>query len=489
MADRTAVAQALANRHHVGSSPPCAPIANGACATLDGGGQTSTRLLLISPLSDTALTWEDQNLALGPRLVGIAVDVSGSMQTSIRNAAGPSLSRFESIRDALQTISGRVESVLGLGVLPQGISTVDLFAYGFGLKFVPSGVGDLLALMEVVGSVPVARVPESTDFGDPVEELQSIAEQQGRAGWGIWIADNITAREASNLALNLRNNPFVAAELGRLLPDFSAAEIRHALVAKEVVADPKGKGFWARMREARELGKSVKRGEISPKRITTELVKAGGKAGIERQVSEAQDLVRRLAEEPLVREQLLKKFGAEITGSISSRLEEMGDVTVSLSRLGSLFPTSTAGRSVAEDFIYGGTPMCRALLEVEARFARERVLAPGRAEVLLIVSDGMPMDGDPLPIADRLRSQGVTVISCLVTDRDMQEPRVLPAKQDRHWTRNTRLMYKLASPVDGDSAQVRQLVDWGWTIPPKARSFAQVNHSEVLAEFLKATLG
>jgi hypothetical protein len=423
------------------------------------------------------------------RLVGITVDVSGSMYTSLRNSAGPGLSRFQSIQEALDAISRRFDSLVRLGAIPSGTPSIDVFMYAFGIKPLRSGVCDLLALLNLGKSTSIGAIGSPSDSSNVFEDLREIATRHGREGWGIWISENTTEVEAANLAANLRTSPILAAGLGQILPNFSAGEIRQALVVKEAVNDPKGKGFWARMRETRELARSVKNGEISPKRIGTEVIKAGGREGIEKRVSQAQELVRKLAARPLTRDELFHEFGGETDSWLSARLQEMGDVTLPISRIAQLVSVSSQEDSFAENFIYGGTPMCSALRQAEKRFSRERAATPGRTPTLLIVSDGLPTDGDPIPIAERMRARGVTIISCLVTDKDMQAPRVLPAKQERKWTRNTRLMYKLASQVDPNSPHARRLVEWGWDVPQGARSFAQINHSDVLTEFLKATLG
>jgi hypothetical protein len=422
------------------------------------------------------------------RLVGVALDVSGSMQISLKNDGGSDLSRFGSIREVFEAVAARFRSLVELDAIPTNATAVEIFIYAFGLRHLPRGVCDLMSLLEIAKDFEPAQLI-AREFTDPLEELQAIASQHGREGWGAWIAENITTTEATNLVWNLRVSPVLANALVRLLPNFSSSEIRHALVIREAVEDPGGKSFWARMREARALARSVRKGEVSGKRVATELVRAGGKEAIERQISEAQFLVRRLTTAPMTRDDLFVAFHREIGGPIWNRLEQIGDTTVPVTAVASQLSRALDGQGFADDFIYGNTPMCAALRETHKRFRREMVKAPGRPLTLLIVSDGYPTDGDPIPIADAIRSMGVDIIACLVTDRDMQEPRVLPAKQGKRWTRNTRTMYKLASVVSPDSTHSRRLQEWGWTVPRGARAFAQVNHSSVLSEFLRSALG
>lgn len=89
-------------------------------------------------------------------LVGLLVDVSGSMTNAIHNPAGPALNRLEAFRDSLKSL---VERGRELSRKPpnQGDSRVRLFAYGFGFGNPLSvllgrrgpAVRDLLALHEM----------------------------------------------------------------------------------------------------------------------------------------------------------------------------------------------------------------------------------------------------------------------------------------------------------------------------------------------------
>jgi hypothetical protein len=87
-------------------------------------------------------------------LVGVAVDVSGSMQTSMRNRHGASLSRFQSFQEALgRAISSsrqRAEELARNG--GPGSADALIFAYAFGMSTSPEVV-DLLALLAAAEGV------------------------------------------------------------------------------------------------------------------------------------------------------------------------------------------------------------------------------------------------------------------------------------------------------------------------------------------------
>jgi hypothetical protein len=87
-------------------------------------------------------------------LIGVAVDVSGSMQGSIRNCSGRSQSRFESFREALVRVvtEGRQRAEeLARGGGPAEAEAL-VFVYAFGLSVRPE-VADLFALLAAAEGV------------------------------------------------------------------------------------------------------------------------------------------------------------------------------------------------------------------------------------------------------------------------------------------------------------------------------------------------
>jgi len=140
--------------------------------------------------------------------------------------------------------------------------------------------------------------------------------------------------------------------------------------------------------------------------------------------------------------------------------------------------------------IYGETPMKGTMEAIKMRFERELARLPKDTEpVLFILSDGEPTDGDPLPMAESLKTEGVTIVSCLITDQDLVYPRHLFNQKQPHWTQEAILMYNMASSLEEDSVFTGSLKELGWTVPTKSKMFVQVNHSEILDEFIQIVLG
>jgi len=60
------------------------------------------------------------------------------------------------------------------------------------------------------------------------------------------------------------------------------------------------------------------------------------------------------------------------------------------------------------------------------KFKRELArLSEDTVAVRFILSDGAPTDGDLLPIAESLKTEGVAIVSCFIIDQDLIYPRYL----------------------------------------------------------------
>ena len=70
--------------------------------------------------------------------------------------------------------------------------------------------------------------------------------------------------------------------------------------------------------------------------------------------------------------------------------------------------------------------MCKALNVVKERFRKE--LSGHKDErdlVLFLLSDGEPTDGNPLLISRELKAMGVSIICCLIDNKDIIDPQIL----------------------------------------------------------------
>jgi len=143
--------------------------------------------------------------------------------------------------------------------------------------------------------------------------------------------------------------------------------------------------------------------------------------------------------------------------------------------------------------LFGGTPMCQALCLIRDRIkdvsAHKAFTFP---ILLLIISDGLPEDGDPLPLIDELHDMNVMTLCCYLADKDVLAPRQLYAAAEAHWTDGARLLFRCASVLHNDNyvsqAMFDYLADYGWDSREGVRLFAQVNQAEALGNFLEVLL-
>lgn len=189
------------------------------------------------------------------RYVGIALDVSSSMQQSLPDSASAQLDRFQSVLRALhRVVLSHEHSASGV----QGaVDAVQMCAYLFGATVVPSQVCDLFSLLTVVRSADHADqgsdrpIDDPYDY-DPYAYLESVASRADRSPWVEWIRQELTHTEAHILASNLHRFGVAAVALGRLLPDVSEANLRVLRGMDQL----RGKGIENRIRGTVELTSS-----------------------------------------------------------------------------------------------------------------------------------------------------------------------------------------------------------------------------------------
>jgi len=108
--------------------------------------------------------------------------------------------------------------------------------------------------------------------------------------------------------------------------------------------------------------------------------------------------------------------------------------------------------------------------------------------VLFLLSDGEPTDGNPLLIAREIKAMGVSIICCLIDNKDIIDPQILFNQPNPSWNNNACLMFEMASEIEEKSHFSRFLLKKGWVINSQAKMFVQLNHSRVLEEFIQIIL-
>jgi hypothetical protein len=181
-----------------------------------------------------------------------------------------------------------------------------------------------------------------------------------------------------------------------------------------------------------------------------------------------------------------ERIVGEVATVVLAEAERLGDSTLTAERLAALFDEAPVGQDAVllDHLLFGSTPMAAAAGQIRDRFLRLGTAAFDH-RTLLVISDGEPTDGDPRPAVDEIRSAGVDVVACYVTNDDIADPRTLHGSPMPNWSAGAKLMWDIASPIDESGPAARLLLSHGWSIDQNARLFVQVNHSDVLKEFAR----
>lgn len=197
------------------------------------------------------------------------------------------------------------------------------------------------------------------------------------------------------------------------------------------------------------------------------------------------DVVRSIEHEAKssARAEIERRVVADIANRVSSKLAEAGSTTLNINQLAEAWKKSNSSFSKLSEFIYGATPMVAAMDAINKRFKDELANSLATTSpILLIISDGAPTDGNPSPIFQEIRKQGVIIVSCYVTEEDIAEPRVLYGSPGERWPNGAKIMFDASSNLEPDSEMALFLGRKGWSFSENAKLFVQVNHSEVLEE-------
>ena len=139
-----------------------------------------------------------------------------------------------------------------------------------------------------------------------------------------------------------------------------------------------------------------------------------------------------------------------------------------------------------EPFIFGRTPMCKALGDAQAVFQNRNII---KKKVLFILSDGDSTDGDPRPISEELHRSNITIVTCFLTSDEIDNPRQLLYEPDPKWRSGDgrSVLFEMSSTMPNTHTPISYLTDANWTLAAagESRLFVQANSLDVVDEFCK----
>ena len=138
-------------------------------------------------------------------------------------------------------------------------------------------------------------------------------------------------------------------------------------------------------------------------------------------------------------------------------------------------------------YIYGETPMVKALMEAKEVFDCYTEVNP---KILFILSDGYPTYGDPVFIPQELQRSNVIVVTCYFTSEPIPNPKCLVDEEDTSWDEGACNLFRMSSTMPNTRAPITHLVDYGWKLPScgECRLFVRANSLDVVEEFCKVAV-
>ena len=142
-----------------------------------------------------------------------------------------------------------------------------------------------------------------------------------------------------------------------------------------------------------------------------------------------------------------------------------------------------------EPYIYGRSPFFRAIGEAIALFHDSKFSS--HKKLLFILSDGVPTDGRTTDRArvdheiSRFTKSDVTVVSCFITNSERIEPKRLFSKMEPDWSPAAKFMFSLSSKFSTQSLPRTIFVKRDWTIDHtnnETHLFLQLNHPDNMRE-------
>ena len=418
----------------------------------------------------------------GRLLIGVMVDVSRFMQTllNLRNwAEAANATRI--VLKVFQVVS----DVAHRAARPEDQIAVT----AFGTQFVPTC--DLLQLFA------------------QAQELHSERKRAGATSAPTLPPQPATNEDISNVLRILQSHgaPLIRnwIEESALKNGMDQVGISHADVVRisQMLIGPDGETFVKDLplsvrglripifEHLYQLGNNAMSGlgaRASPADILHHIQRALDLAGIDKNIKEtvgmvdASDLKAIMLKLPKTKPWPLSK-ATELFQSLQSLNEGEVENVSAQSTGGGSFWNASAIVDLIEPCIYAGTPLCAALEEMANVFQN----ADSDNKILFILSDGASADGNPRNLAANLKERGVTIVSCLLTNVEIPNPRQLLGLNENPGTSDPcRAMYDMSSSVSNGSIAMRMLAQQGWKISTTGEShlFVQANHSAVINEFV-----
>ncbi len=378
------------------------------------------------------------------------MDVSGSMEKAFALDSSKDTS-VERVHTLLTTVLRIVKAELN-----HHDRSDEIFVSAFGLKLKTKvDTCDLIALLHLIAG------PEKLRGLQPHDALVELAKEHGAAHAEQWIRLHLNKEDARDLYRVLCFDRTLVSQMVHALPSKSTmSETSTAVIETFTVVTNfvPGRRFVAR------AGKFVERAAV--RRTKAYCL--------------AQQLIKEKDEIIVKQLRLIENSSPNSVLHVSQLLD---DLNLTGSSSGALHSRIKELIDPIRPYIFGGTPMCKAIGSASQVFR----FSGARSKVLLILSDGESADGNPHINARDL--DNVIIVTCYLTDAHIPDPRCLMDKVSPDWPKSDgrQTLFDISSTVRNVDPPVSFLVDFGWKLPTsgESRLFVQANSLDVVDELCK----
>lgn len=191
---------------------------------------------------------------------------------------------------------------------------------------------------------------------------------------------------------------------------------------------------------------------------------------------------------PLIEDTVYKMFSQHFENQAKKRfpswirLASAREIVRPLTAVSNILPNIIEDQIYSEEVMFGATPLREALDRAAVRFIDEAY--KNHKKVLLIISDGeFREETEVMVSANLLKRRGVTIISCLIHDRNLLSQIVKRPVND--WPSGAKRMLEIASEISeqnglSDDPSQKRLAR---TLTGKKLCY-QINHSSILDEVI-----
>ena len=376
-------------------------------------------------------------------LLGILVDVSGSMEESVgdrRNRRGGEWARanFELVDDLIKHDVS---------------SNNHVFALGCGGRYEPVAF-DLLNTLEKANTPSVS---DGLTLEQTLDRILTILEGNGAPRVRIWGKMNVLLSVVDEIDAKLfldrleNDNNFMRRFVHDCLPE----ECRHWKVSV-------GEAGFGLLRGAGAVGNFFGVGD------TEQLQGTATKSSVREAIDKGKRLLSELTFVRIGSDAVMDVHKARTILHGRIKKDDLTDERVD-ELMDKIRP-----------FIYGRTPLMATLNHAQRLFAVQRFKEYDK--LLFILSDGKPTDGKSPPIAE-LTALGVKTVSCYITSDSIQDPKRLYSRWTASADSAADLMFRMSSKITTQLIPRTIFVKRGWKIEiedNETRLFVQVNHPDIL---------